>query len=224
MTNLLIAHGVHDAIAALAGDKLNLRARVFFAYGFHGADDAKRYQKEAGLALQAAYVAAGKRPETAASTASAMLKDAVALGKVFGAKFAPELVSAYASEAHRVQACYMAMGASGVDSVKSFQDWVNHGDAAYSIKEKARKDAEKAAEAAALAEAIQKAAEAAGDAASLVEPLGIDSLPELQAPAEAAAPVSRWDAMSDAAIAELIAEAQAVLAARAEALAEAVAA
>lgn len=169
MTNELIAYGVNDM---MQGTKLALRSIAFFAFGWHNADaidDVKAFEGQ----LRRAILDAGK----VKSEASARVKQAKTLGKVFAEKFGAELASEYASEAHRVQACYLAMTASGVTSVKRLMDWAEHGDADYSAKEAERKKAEKAdAEAKAMAE---ERAEREAMADTIV-PLSIEDVPEVQ--------------------------------------------
>jgi hypothetical protein len=178
MTNQAIENGLSDMIM---GTKLALRSVVWFGFGYHAAHiegdkEARAYLDQ----VRAGVLAAGK----VKSEASARVSQAKGLGAVFGERFAAELASDYASEAHRIQACYMAMVASGVTSVKKLADWVTHGDAEHTAKQEAAKRAEHDA-------ASKKAAEDMISGATMVQGLDIDAKPEpVTAPETDAAPVA----------------------------------
>lgn len=221
MENQAIENGLSDMIM---GTKLALRSVVWFGFGYHlasmeGDKEARDYLAQ----VRAGVLAAGK----VKSEASARVSQAKGLGAVFGERFAKELASDWASDAHKVQACYLAMVASGVTSVKKLADWVSHGDAEHSAKVEAAKKAEKEA-------AAQEAAQALIAGATTAQGLDIDAAPEPVAapeaePVAASEPVDmvqnlNLSDLSDAQLEALASAVTAEIAARAVVEAETVAA
>ena len=162
MHNQAIAQGLSDMIM---GTKLALRSVVWFGFGYHQAKQngtERAYLDE----VRAGVLASGK----VKSEASARVSQAKALGAVFAERFGAELASEWPSDAHMVQACFLAMTSSGVTSVKKMGDWVKHGDAEHSAKVSQRAADEKRAAAQAESAALIEAATAS-------DALDIDTAP-----------------------------------------------
>jgi len=164
MANEMIVYGLSDMIQ---GTKLALRSALFFGYGHYMANmagNAKVFEAE----MRTAILGAGK----VKSEASARVSQAKKMSAVFGERFGKELATAYESDAHRVQACYLVMTAAGVTSIKKMLDWLEHGDANHSAKVEAEK-------AAAKEKAAAEAAATIVQQAVSVAPLDLDAVPEV---------------------------------------------
>jgi hypothetical protein len=168
IVNPNIAAGMQNYIVA---GKAALRARIWFAYGFHLANldgEASAYSDTLRLAINPT------KGDSLKGKASEVVKVARVVGNAFQSLFGAELASKWQSDAHLIQACYLAATASGATTIEGLTDLAEHGDADYTAKEKAKAKAAKAAEAAAKA---AEAADALNEATHSLDFMGFDVVP-----------------------------------------------
>ena len=196
------------------GKKGALRSLIWFAYGYHQAHEAGTKEAVQFLNDVRAILKAEGAVKSEQSTKAKIVK---AVGTNFRALFGPELVSQYESDAHRVQAMFIAAQASRAITVARLYDLAQHGCADYSDRMKQEKADEKLAQ--------REAEMLAHDAAVLemplsqIEPMGFDNVVyalETQAPEVAANTINKMFApMLDSEIETLMAQCSEELAKRA---------
>ncbi|MCC5972013.1 MAG: hypothetical protein JJU15_18910 [Pararhodobacter sp.] len=191
----------------LMGRKAALRSMIWFGFGAHevlqngSTKEQTNYFDDLGAILREA--------GAVKSEVSTKRKQAKQIGAEFAAIFGKELATDYASDAHMVQACFVAAQASGATSISRLIDWAVNGDPDATDKAKDAKEAERmAAKDAARAESLAAINEAP------VDQLGFDHIPEL-APVQNLNPATDGPAIDCAAIAHALTDDQLAVMARA---------